>query len=338
MLAMVPISACAPAAPAAKNWVLTVGREGTFGYATAVAMARLAEKYVPDLTITVIPGNTNTANQRIYSRGEANFAYTNILTMKDIWENAGYWDEDPLPNPRYKLYHGVTTINSAHFILVRKDNTDINSYSDLAGKKLWPDEAGSGSYVQCELMFGELGLDIWEDVQVRQMGAAEIPDALNTGVIDAIWAYAIGGLSLSGKWQELDARSEIKVIQPTEAEKAIISKVPGLVAPYPTDPKVFTQDVGVDEIWGISIPFGYSAGPREDEETVYLITKAWYEHSDELLAVAEGFREMHEKGVGMCEIVVSALPTVPVHPGIAKYMKEMNVWHDNFIVGELYND
>lgn len=317
---------------AVTRWSIATGKEGTFGYATATGMARIVDKYAKDVKLTVLPGYSTTSTHTVYDKGETNCAYINLLSLKDSWRNEGAFAKNRLKS---RVYHSFYFFSSAHTVVTTKKRTDINSLHDLVGKKFYPFYTGSGSHLLAKLVFGKDGLNIWDKINERQMGPKEVTDAVRTGVVDAVWLYIVSGTRLTSTWQELELRTDLRVVTPTEAEKAVISKIPGIVAPYFADAKVFSKPVGVDKIWGIAAVFGYSFGARESTEQVYQIVKAWDENRQKLFEMNKGFSELADRGMGLTVSAIDSLPEVPVHPGTAKYLKEKGLWKDTWKIGKI---
>ena len=65
------------------------------------------------------------------------------------------------------------------------------------------------------------------------------------------------------------------------------------------------------------------------DEMVYELCKAMYEHIDDLheLSAVSGATA---KESGMKWL----MPDYPVHPGAARYFKEIGIWNDNFKIGK----
>ena len=313
-----------------ERWKIATSKEGTFGYATATGMARVVDKYAKGVKLTVLPGYSTTSTHTVYDKGETNCAFINLLSLKDSYSNQGPFAQSPLKS---KVYHSFYFFSSAHTAATTKKRTDINSLNDLIGKRFYPFYTGSGSHLLARLVFGPEGLNTWDKITERQMGPKEITDAVRTGVVDAVWLYVISGTRLTSTWQELELRTDLRIITPSAQEKAVISKIPGIVAPFEVDAKVFSKPVGVDTIWGIALLFGYNFGAKENPDLVYEIVKAWDENRQQLFEMNKGFSEFAEKGIRLTVSAIEALPAIPVHPGTAKYLKEKGLWNDGWKIG-----
>jgi TRAP-type uncharacterized transport system substrate-binding protein len=126
---------------------------------------------------------------------------------------------------------------------------------------------------------------------------------------------------------------DIKVVNPCPDEVAKL-KAAGL-AVVDVDPKgAFTKDVGETTLQGVPILFGYNARLDMPEDLVYKLVKAFYDKRDDLAKVDPGFKTMAKDFVGMQVQGINANPQIPVHPGLAKFLKEHKAWNDKWKIGK----
>jgi TRAP-type uncharacterized transport system substrate-binding protein len=97
-------------------------------------------------------------------------------------------------------------------------------------------------------------------------------------------------------------------------------------------PTVFTQDVGVKTIEGVPILFGYNVRADMPEDLVYKMLTGIYQQRDKLAAADPGFTPLAKDFVAMQVNGINANPNVPVHPGLAKFLKEHKAWNDKWKV------
>jgi TRAP-type uncharacterized transport system substrate-binding protein len=62
------------------------------------------------------------------------------------------------------------------------------------------------------------------------------------------------------------------------------------------------------------------------EDLVYKLVKAFYDKRDDLAKVDPGFKTMAKDFVGMQVQGINANPDIPVHPGLARFLKEHKAW------------
>jgi len=65
---------------------------------------------------------------------------------------------------------------------------------------------------------------------------------------------------------------------------------------------------------------------------VYRLLKEMINKKDELAKMTEYFSEFAEDPVGLQATAVSTAPDVPVHPGLAKLLKEYGMWRNEWKV------
>jgi hypothetical protein len=123
----------------------------------------------------------------------------------------------------------------------------------------------------------------------------------------------------------------VKVVNPCPDEVAKL-KAAGL-AVVDVDPKVaFSKDVGVKQIQGVPILFAYNFRADMPEDVVYKIVSAFYKNRDELAKSDPGFTPMAKDFIGMQVNGIKANPEIPVHPGLAKFLKEHKAWDNKWKV------
>jgi hypothetical protein len=124
---------------------------------------------------------------------------------------------------------------------------------------------------------------------------------------------------------------DIRVVNPCPDEEAKL-KAAGL-AVVEVDPKgAFSKNVGPTRLKGVPILFGYNARVDMPEDVVYKMVKAFYDKRDELVKLDPGFTPMAKDFIGMQVQGINANPQVPVHAGLAKFLKEHKAWNDKWKV------
>jgi len=96
----------------------------------------------------------------------------------------------------------------------------------------------------------------------------------------------------------------------------------------------FTQDIGMEEIPGIGVMYGWVFHPSTDTDLVYKFTKAMFENPKPLLEISPMFEPWGKEAKEISKKALGACAGVPVHPGAAKYYKEIGIWQDNWVEGK----
>jgi len=201
------------------------------------------------------------------------------------------------------------------------------SLRDFSGKPVFFTPAGFMNWLNFMRIFKALGYQ-FKHVQI---GEAVQADALQAGSIIGAVAYTTAGRSIASYWRETELRIEIKVINPSPDEVKKLTAAN--LAPVEIDPtKVFSKDVGVKTILGVPLLFGYNVRADMPEDVVYKMLSKFYAERDSLAKGDPGFNPLALDFMGMQARGINANPTVPVHPGMAKFMKEKKAWNDKWII------
>ncbi|MGE5258691.1 MAG: hypothetical protein ACM3KE_18610, partial [Hyphomicrobiales bacterium] len=122
---------------------------------------------------------------------------------------------------------------------------------------------------------------------------------------------------------------DVKIINPSPEEvKKLTAK--NLEPDQLDASKIFTKDVGVKTILGVPLLFGYNVRADMPEEIVYKMLTKFYAERDALAKVDPGFEPMARNFVGMQVKGINGEPEAPVHPGLAKFLKEQKAWNDKW--------
>ena len=284
--------------------------------------------------MVAIPTPGSSASVKIFAKGGADTAYASTWTLRDAYNNTGPFAQSPVEE---KPLQGWYYLTAEWFIIVKANNGDIKTLNDLRGKKFYPHPAGTGIFDVYKDVLEKLNL--WEEIKVRQIDSAGAADALQMGTIDAVGAVSV----LMGKnappWiRDIDSRLEIKIISPSAEQKEKIKKMQGLsTGVIPKDwmrPK--NQELNSDDVWGWYIHYGFHPGKNMPTDIMYKIYKTWIEYAKEDLApVNATLKGYSERPLKTQLLAIEEAKDIPVHPGVAKYLKERGLWKDHWIIGEL---
>jgi TRAP transporter TAXI family solute receptor len=299
----------------------------SYGYKVAAAMTKVVEEALgKDYTVTVQPYPSTTGAMKATMDGNGEIGYTADVGMTQLYEGTGGF-KDYKPG-KGKLVHSWYAYPMESFMAVPASKAaEYKCLKDLSGKPTFFTTAGFMNWLNFQRMYKALGYD-FKHVQID---AKTNSDALQGGTIAGSVAYTTAGRSLAPYWKETEVRMDVKVVNPCPDEVAKL-KAAGL-AVVDVDPKVaFSKDVGVKQIQGVPILFAYNFRADMPEDVVYKIVSAFYKNRDELAKADPGFTPMAKDFVGMQVNGIKANPEIPVHPGLAKFLKEHKAWDNKWKV------
>jgi uncharacterized protein len=304
---------------------------GSAGYVTLFGVAKIINDNAPDIYVEVIPTGGSTASQRMMSRGELGGCYSGAWSLLDIYHNRGPFEKTPYPGTGVKPYQTFYTHLTSGFLMAKANRTDIKSWRDLVGKTVFISAPGSASYEIPRAAWTALG--IWSKLKVSGVPQATLADAVSMGTVDAIWAQTSGTALLP--WMgEVDARSKLRVVLPTPEEANIIKTVPGIAIGSVDLKTAFSQDVGAATSLALLDYYGFHVGKNISVKDAYTIIKVLTEKADQVAKIHALLTDFGKDPLGMQINAMSGIPDIPVHPGVAKYLKEKGAWKEGLKIGQ----
>jgi TRAP transporter TAXI family solute receptor len=298
---------------------------GSYGYTIAAAMAKVLEQALGgEYTVTVAPYQSPTVAMKATMNGEAEIAYVADIGMTQFAERVGPFKDFKPTKPELVHTWYAYPMESMMATTV-KGAEQLKCWKDFSGKPVYFTQAGFQNWLNWQRIFKALGYD-FKHVQIDNKANG---DALEQGTIVGSAIYTTAGRSLPPYWKETEVRMDIRVVNPCADEVAKLKAASLPVADV--DPKgAFAKDVGPKTLQGVPILFGYNVRPDMAEEVVYKMIKAFYDKRDELVKLDPGFTPMAKDFIGMQAQGINANPQIPVHAGLAKFLKEHKAWDDKW--------
>jgi TRAP transporter TAXI family solute receptor len=328
LAALFAFSTIAPGYAAERKSIrLGTSQAGTYGYKVAAQLVPLLESALGgEYTITVNPYQSPTVAMKALMNGDGEMSYTADVGMTEFYNGEGGFKGYTPTKP--KIVHTWYAYPMESFMMVSASKGHLyKSLADFSGKPVFYTPAGFMNWLNFVRTFKALGYQ-FKHVEI---GVAAQGDALQAGSIIGAVAYTTAGASLPAYWRETELRVELKAINPSPDEVKKLTAA-GL-APLEVDPKkAFSKDVGVKTILGVPLLFGFNVRADMPEEIVYKMLNALFNKREELLKSDPGFAPLASDFTGMQARGINANPTVPVHPGLAKFMKEKKAWNEKWII------
>ncbi|MEZ8737312.1 MULTISPECIES: TAXI family TRAP transporter solute-binding subunit [Vibrio] len=300
-----------------RSYILATASTGGTYYPVGVALATLSKvKLAPKqhFSLAAISSAGSGENVKLLNENEAQFAILQGLYGAWAWQGLGPYEK----SGRQTQLRSVSMLwqNVEHFI-VRSDLAKTGTVSDLEnlnGKKFSIGKKNSGTENSGRQIMQGLSVDP-EQFKLAFMGYGGSASALQNGTIDGMNTPA--GVPVGAVTQAFAALGEdIQILSFTDAQ---IKQANG-------DYNIWTKyEIPANTYPGVDKPITTIAQPnflavREDisEDDVYQLTKAIYENLPFLQGIHKATKAMAlEKGI-------AGLP-VPLHPGAARYYREMGI-------------
>ncbi len=306
------------AAPKERNYLLATASTGGTYYPVGVALSTVVKvKLQPKQKIGMSAINSagSGENVKLLRDNEVQFAILQGLYGSYAWNGTG-----PIASagPQKEL-RAVTMLwqNVEHFTILSK-YAKTGTVADLVGLKgqaMALGKKNSGTLGSNTVLLGNLGVDINKDYKLVHVGYGPSADALQNGQVAGMGTPA--GAPVSAVTKAMAAMGDkITVLDFTDAQmkqadggRDLWTRKVIPAGTYPGQKK---------EIKTIAQPNFLAVRADVDEDAVYRITKTVYENLPFLNAIHGATKAM------AIEKAISGLP-MPLHPGAAKYYKEVGI-------------
>jgi TRAP transporter TAXI family solute receptor len=330
LAAVFAVAAAAPAHAQERNSIRwATSSVDSYGYKVAASMVKIAEEALEGkYTITVNPYPSTTGAMKAAMDGTAEIGYTADVGMTQLYAGEGGF-KGYIPE-KAKLVHAWYSYPMESFMATSaKEGGKYKCWGDFSGKPVFYTTAGFMNWLNFMRIYKVLGYQ-FKHVQID---AKSQSDALQSGTLAGSVAYTTAGRSLAPYWKETEVRMDLKVINPCPDEVAKL-KAAGLGV-VDVDPKAaFSKDVGVRQIQGVPILFAYNVRPDMPEDVVYRLLSAFYRNRESLAKSDPGFTPLASDFIGMQVQGINANADIPVHSGMARFLKEHKAWNDKWKIAK----
>lgn len=291
----------------AQDLVMGTGSTGGTYFALGGAMANAINNKLSDQKINITAQSTGASveNLNLIQAGEMDLGIAMNNVAAAAQEGTGAFSA-PLTNVKAI---GVV-YNEVYQIVANAASTDAETVEELKGLKIAVGPAGSGTVVLTEQIFEAAGVDINKDIERQSDSFGDAATKMQDGHIDAacntlaVPASAIVEMTTSMDLKYINISDEILEQLPSYFTRKVI--------PAGTYPK---QEKDCETV---TCKAALYCSADLDEETVYQITKAFYTSGEEIAAAHETGKEIN------VETCLEGI-TTPIHPGAAKYYKELGM-------------
>lgn len=300
---------------------------GSYGYAVGNVLAEVLQQNLgSNYAIVVQPYPSTSGAMRSVMDGDGEFSYTADVGMRGLYDKERPYDK--FKAKKGQLVHTLYVYPMETFMLVPEKRADnFSSYKDFDGKPIYFTPAGFMNWLNMRRVFAALGYE-FNHVEIDN---STVADAFEAGSIVGSAGYTTAGASLPTYWREAELRADLAAINPTDEEKERLTKA-GL-RPVAVDPsKAFSQELNVEQIWGVPIYFAYNVRADMDAGLIKNVLDILYKNKDKLVEGDPGFAPLAADFVGTQAAGVAANPDVPVHPGLAEFLKEHDAWDESWTI------
>lgn len=292
-------------ADAAQFVNIATGPTGGTYYPVGAGIAKIWNNNIKDLKASAQASGGTRNNIQLMEKGEAQVIFADGLHFDAFKGRDSYKG-----NPKTFMRAMVPLYPEAIHIVVLK-GSGIKSLKDLAGKRVSVGAVGGSVELTADNLFKNAGIDA-ASIKKEHLGHSESVSAFRDKQIDA--AVTVGAIGIASVVEPMTLGLVDIIDIPAPVVKKMIRNTP-YFAPL-TIPagsyKGQTRDVHT-----FSSPNILAVNKDIDDKTVYEMTKSLFANKKDLEVISARMSAMDPKSVKMIKI--------PLHPGAAKYYKEIGV-------------
>lgn len=299
-----------------KDYVLNTASTGGTYHPVGTAISTLSKiKLLPKegFSLTAVNSAGSGANVQAMGAGTADFAI-----LQGLYGSYAATGTGPVTAKQTNMRSITMLWQNVEQFIVGKADAKTGTMADmvaLKGKSMGFGKQNSGTLGSNKVLLQGLGVDIEKDYTLVYSGYGPTADALANGQLSGA---GIPSGPPTGAITKLMAANQGKFTllnaTPEEAKKMDAGR--DLWTPYTIKAGTYPgQDADVTTI---AQPNFLAVNASVDENHVYLLTKALYENLPFLQAIHKATKAMNK------DSAMAGLP-LPLHPGAAKYYKEIGL-------------
>ncbi len=286
--------------------ILTGGQSGVY-YPLGVALSQIYAKNIPNVRSTAQVTRASAENMNLLQAGRGELALALADTVSNAYKGNA---EAGFAKPLTKL-RGLSATYNNYIQIVANADSGIKTLADLKGKRISVGAAKSGTELNARAIFKAAGLSYSDMAKIEYLPFGESVELMKNRQLDATLQSA--GLGVASI-RDLATSVNIVVV----AVPAVVVTRVGDAAYQPSVIPANTYAGQTVDIPTAAIPNFLVTHSGVSDELAYQMAKTLYANIDTMYAAHNAAKTIQR------ENAVRGMP-VPVHPGAARYYKEVGV-------------
>jgi uncharacterized protein len=294
---------------------------GTAGHKALVSLANLLNKEMPQYRISVLPTAGAIATVKGYATKELDGFYGSDVAFHEMATDCCRFKGFKQRIQRMPLQSFWSNTIEVGLAIHVRNKDKIKSWADLAGKRVFTGPLPFDTRAQTERGLNALGVKF----NYVQVDLTTVGSQLESGAIDAMTIYTGSEASPPPWLAEASLAADWAVLNPSASEIDTLKKNGFAIAEV--NPKVFNRDVHGDKVVELPFFYGFDVGLEVPEADAYKLLNVVEKNVGDLAKVDPTFTQIAKDMKGFqVRGVESSADLVPIHPGLAKWMREKGIW------------
>lgn len=294
---------------------------GSAGHKALVVLADVLNKEMPSYRVTVQPTPGAIVTVKGYATGQFDGYYGADIAFYELANDIKRFKGFKSSMKRQPVQSFWTYTVDMGMAVHARDKGKVKGWKDLAGKAMFTGNPPWDTRAQLERAFEALGIKY----NYRQVDLSAAGSLLESGRIEGMCLYTNGEVGVAPWITEATIASDLAAVNPNAEEIAALKKAGFAVIEL--KPDMFKRSIHVDKLVMLPFYYGFHVGLEVPENDVYQMLKVIEKNLPTLVKsdpsfgqVAKDMPAFQKRGVE------AAASLVPIHPGLAKYMREKGVW------------
>lgn len=295
---------------------------GTSGHKAMVVLSSILNKEMPQYRISVLPTAGAITTVKGYATHEYDGMYGSDIGFHELATDTNRFKGFKSRVKRQPMQSFWSNTIEVALAVHSRNKDKYKKWGDLNGKRIFTGPLPFDVRAHLERAMAAVDLKF----TYVQIDLAAAGSQLESGAIDAMNIYT-GGESAPPPWlAEASLAADWAALNPSADEIATLKKKGFSVVEI--SPSVYKRDVHVAKVLELPFYYGFHVGlevmPADDVYKMLKIIEAYapeFAKSDPTFSqIAKDMKGFQKRGVE------SSVDLVPIHPGLAKWMRERGVW------------
>jgi TRAP-type uncharacterized transport system substrate-binding protein len=294
---------------------------GSSGHRALVNLAAVLDKEMPNYRIAVLPTPGAIVSVKGYATGQFDGYYGADIAFYELANDINRFKGFKSSIKRYPVQSFWTYSTDVGIGILAKDKDKFKQWRDLSGQPIFTGPLPWDVRAQLERGLKELGVKF----VYREMDLSSVGSQLEAGNIKAFNAYTNSEVTTAPWIIEISVGTDWAILNPSQEEVGLLRKAGFRIVEV--KPEAFKKDIHAPKALLLPFYYGFHVGLEIPEQDVYKMLTIIEKKAGELAAADSAYIQIKEDMPGFQRKgVESSINFVPVHPGLAKYMRERKVW------------
>lgn len=285
---------------------------------TMATFANVVTNNLDNVEIEVAGGGAATLHMMEVARGNIDMSMTNPVVF-GLMKNgkAMYAKQADAPELSKNLNLLMLYPYGQYHFAVRADS-DIKVLDDLEGASIFLGPQGGGAYNAAKgWIQATTGLVVGEDYEAIKANWQTGYQAFLDGKIDV---YTTGCIDPCGEFIQFTETEDVRFLGPESHEGEAVDKMLGKFRYRDEIPAgMYSGQKNDGPVMSMNVAVGIGVRADLDEETVYQITKAFWDNVGQITSTAPWAKALD------VSYAVTNIGAMTIHPGAARYYREVGV-------------